>query len=110
MENNIYTITLSDGTVLSDLTLNGNNYVSQTEVTGVMFAGKLDTVTISDGEITEVLHDAELIQIAHYDFTPGWYFILREIPKEERMQMDMDALTVDHELRITLLELGLDEF
>lgn len=110
MENNIYTITLSDGTVLSNLTLNGNNYVSQTEVTEATFAGKLDTVTITDGEATEVLHDAELVQIAHYDFMPGWYFILREIPEAERMQMDMDALTVDHELRITMLELGLDEF
>lgn len=105
-----YMITLSDGTVLSDLTLNGNNFVSQSEVTEAMFAGKLDTVTITDGENTEVLHDAELVQIAHYDFTPGWYFILREIPEAERMQMDMDALTVDHELRITMLELGLDEF
>lgn len=106
MENNIYTITLSDGTVLSDLTLNGNNFVSQTEVTEAMFVGKLDTVTITDGENTDILHDAELVQIAQY--ADGWYFILREIPEAERMQMDMDALTVDHELRITMLELGLE--
>lgn len=90
MENNIYTITLSDGTVLSDLTLSGNNFVSQTEVTEADFAGKLDTVTISDGENTEVLHDAELVQIAHYDFMPGWYFILREIPEAERWQKNVN--------------------
>lgn len=110
MENNIYTITLSDGTELSDITLNGNNFVSRTEVTEATFAGKLDTVTITDGETTEVLHDAELVQIAHYDFMPGWYFILREIPAEQRWQMDADALTIDHELRLTMLELGIDEF
>ena len=107
MENNIYTITLSDGTVLSDLALNGNNFVSQTEATEAMFAGKLDTVTINDGENTEILHDAELVQITHH--ADGWYFILREIPPEQRTQMDMDALTIDHELRITMLELGIDE-
>lgn len=90
MEEQIYTITLSDGTVLSDLTLNGNNFVSQTEVTEAMFAGKLNTVTISDGENTEILHDAELIQIAHYDFMPGWYFILREVPEAERWQKNVD--------------------
>lgn len=88
MENNIYTITLSNGTMLSDLTLNGNNFVSQTEVTEAMFTGKLDTVTITDGETTEVLHDAELVQIAHY--ADGWYFILREIPEAERWQKNVD--------------------
>ena len=106
MENNIYTITLSDGTVLSDLAQNGNNYVSQTEVTEDVFTGKLETVTITDGENTEILHDAELVQIAHY--ADGWYILLREIPEAERMQMDIDALTIDHELRITMLELGLE--
>lgn len=90
MDEKIYTITLSDGTELSDITLNGNNFVSHTEVTEADFAGKLDTVTITDGETTEVLHDAELVQIAHYDFMPGWYFILREIPEAERWQKNVD--------------------
>ena len=108
MDNNIYTITLSDGTVLSDLALNGNNFVSQTEVTAADFDGKLSHVVISDGETEEVIDDAKLIQLAHY--ADGWYFILREIPEEQRRQMDIDALTVDHELRLTMLELGLDEF
>ena len=84
----MYTITLSDGAVLSDLRLNGNNYVSQTEVTEATFAGKLDTVTVFDGETTETLHNAELIQIAHY--TDGWYFILCEIPPERLWQMGVD--------------------
>ena len=108
MENNIYTITLSDGTVLSDLALNGNNFVSETKVIEAMFAGKLDTVTITDGETTEVLHNVELIQIAHY--ADGWYFIMREIPEEQRRQMDIDELTIDHELRLMMLELGLTDF
>ena len=104
----MYTITLSDGAKLTDLELNGNNFVSQTEVTVADFEGKLSRVVISDGETEEVLNDAELIQIAHY--ADGWYFILREIPEEQRRQMDIDELTVDHELRLTMMELGLTDF
>lgn len=101
-----YEMTLADGSKLIGLALNGNNYVSPTEVTEDVFTGKLETVTISDGETTEVLHNVELIQIAHY--ADGWYISLREIPEEKQRQMDIDALTVDHELRLTMLELGLD--
>ena len=90
MDEQIYTIILSNGTVLSGLTLNGNNFVSPTEVTEATFAGKLDTVTITDGETTETLHNAELVQIAHYDFMDGWYFILQEIPPERLWQMGVD--------------------
>ena len=41
------TMTLSDGTKLKNLTLNGTNYVSQTKLTEADFAGKLRTVTVS---------------------------------------------------------------
>ena len=98
-----YEITLADGSKLIALGLNGNNFVSPTEVTPATFAGKLETVAISDGEKTETLHNAELVQIAHY--ADGWYFILREIPEDEQRQMDLDAMAVDHELRLTMLEL-----
>lgn len=77
----MYTITLANGTKIDNLELNGNNFVSQLEITEDMFIGNLDVVTISDGKTEEVMYDVELVQIAHY--TDGWYFILREIPKEE---------------------------
>lgn len=87
MEELTYTITLDDGTVLSDLRMNGNNYISETEVTEDDFDGNLLEVTISDGENEEVLHNVELIQITHY--SDGWYFILRETPADilEKQQM-----------------------
>ena len=59
----MYTITLSDGTQLKKLALNGNNFISSTEVTEETFEGKLARVTINDGENEEVLKDAQLIQI-----------------------------------------------
>lgn len=85
-----YTITLSDGTTLTDLTLNGNNFISTSEVTEETFAGKLSEVTISDGETTEILHHAELIQIS--TLVPGeWWFILREIPADVLFERKMQA-------------------
>lgn len=74
-----FTITLSDGTELKNLTLNGNNYISKKKVTEATFDGKLDHVTItgSSGSVTE-LNNAELIQIATYDDEEGYHFILRE--------------------------------
>ena len=108
MEEVTYSIELSDGTMLNNLRLNGNNYVSETEVTEAEFAGRISRVIIRSSDTEEILNDAELLQIVHY--SDGWYFILREIPEAEQMQMDMDALTVDQELRITMLELGLEDF
>lgn len=94
MEEMIYTITLADGTVLNNLRLNGNNFVSETEVTEDMFAGKLKRVVISDGENEQVLNYAELIQIAHYGDN-GWYFILREIPADVLEKARFEA-TLDY--------------
>ena len=94
---NKYTVTLSDGTELTDLTLNGNNFISTEEVTEDTFAGKLLEVTISDGETEEVLHNAELIQIS--TLVPGeWWFILREIPadvlRERKIQANIEYIAM----------------
>ena len=80
MEEVTYSIELSDGTMLNNLRLNGNNYVSETEVTEAEFAGRLSRVIIRSSDTEEILNDAELLQIVHY--SDGWYFILREIPED----------------------------
>lgn len=85
----MYTITLANGTKIDNLELNGNNFVSQLGITEDMFIGNLDIVTISDGKTEEVMHNAELVQIAHY--ADGWYFILREIPESERAAMRVES-------------------
>ena len=91
MEPYIYTITLADGTVLNNLHLNGNNFISSVEVTEEDFEGKLDTVTIecSNGQIEE-LNNVELIQIHHY--SDGYYFILRELSPCEIKQQERDNI------------------
>ena len=94
MAKGTFTITLADGTQLEGLELNGNNFVSDEEVTEATFAGKLSKVTITgDAEADEVgligeHHNMELVQIAHYTQAvhgckDGYYFILRDIPTSE---------------------------
>ena len=45
-----YSVTLSDGTKLDNLTLNGNNFVSSTKLTEADFKDKLSKVTITDDD------------------------------------------------------------
>lgn len=96
MNNKVYTITLSDGSTIENLSLNGNNFVSQTEITDAMFKNKLANVQISDGETIERHKNMELIQIAKYN--DGWYFIIRDIPEAElkvdKMRSDLEYVAM----------------
>ena len=99
-------ITLSDGTQLENLKLNGNNFVSKTKVTEDMFRGKLSKV-IYDGivggeNIQEEHTHMELVQITKVQ--NEYYFILRELSeaelKEIKMKSDIEyiAMMTDIEL------------
>ena len=101
-QKNTFTITLADGTQLGGLELNGNNFVSKTEVSADTFKGKLSHVVISgDAEKDEAgligeHGQMELVQIAHYTqkthgMPDGWYFALREIPAAELEKIKMQG-------------------
>lgn len=82
----MYKITLSDGTVIDNLSMNGNNFVSATELTEADFEGKLSPVTITDLETgqSEVHEHMELVQIVNTYYTEGnWYFVLRDLTEDE---------------------------
>ena len=93
-------ITLSDGTQLKNLRLNGNNFVSEAEVTENDFIGKLSKVTYEgevDGQkVVQEYEYMELVQICHYE--DGYYFVLREISKEElykeKTQADIEYIAM----------------
>ena len=86
----VYSITLADGTILDDLKLNGNNYVSQKEIKEEAFQDNLYSVTISDGEKEEIHTNMELVQLMEYE--GAYWFILRDIPPEtlDRMKLQAD--------------------
>lgn len=102
MDERIYKITLADGTVIDNLRMNGNNYISDTELTADMFLGNLSTVTINDGERDVVYKNMSLVQIVKYD--EEYWFILRTMTKRElqdlknRSDIDYIAMMTDVEL------------
>lgn len=63
----MYTMTLSDGTKLENLELNGNNWISKTKITDKDFEGKLVKVSATDGEHTYEFDNAVLVQIMELD-------------------------------------------
>lgn len=94
---NKYTIVLADGTEITDLTLNGNNFVSQTEITEDIFEGNMAPVIIKHGDVEEVHIYMDLVQIQTYgESMPGWYFILRDVTPDElergKVRSDIDYL------------------
>ena len=84
-----YTITLSDGTQISNLDLNGNNFVSKTKVKESDFEGKLQVVTVTNGEEETVMHNCELVQIVKTG--NEYWFIINEMSEEKLTLLQMQA-------------------
>lgn len=76
-----YTIRLADGQELTNLGLNGNNYISKTEVDESIFKDNLATMTVSDGEAETTYHNVVLVQQVKYP--DGYYLCFRELTKDE---------------------------
>ena len=97
-----WTVTLDDGTAIGGLTLSGNNFISDTELTPEMFDGKLSKITATDGDSTLEWNNAELVQITHPD--SRWWFVLRALSPEElfrattKAKLDYLALVTDTDL------------
>lgn len=92
-----YSVTLSDGTKLDDLTLNGNNFISSTAVEASQFDGKLKSVTITDSDGKEEKHEnMVLVQVTHPS-DAEWWFILadksKDQIKQEQFEQSIASLT-----------------
>lgn len=81
MDEKLYTITLADGTEISNLRLNGNNFISDTPVDSEIFDENCSPVVISDGDNEETHANMELVQVTPVG-TEYW-FVLRDISEEE---------------------------
>lgn len=78
MANKTYTVTISDGAKIENLTLNGSNFISKTAVTEEQFDGKLKGVTITDSDGKEEKHENMfLVQVTHPS-DQEWWFILAD--------------------------------
>lgn len=78
----MYSITLSDGRKLENLTVNGTNFVSKTKVDEEIFWNNLAAVVISDGK-TEKAYE-NLVFIQQMEWADGTYYLaFREKTKME---------------------------
>ncbi len=96
MEEKKYQITLADGTILSDLKLNGNNYISKEQIAPELFDGNCSPVVISDGTTDEIHNDMELVQVT--ESGGEYWFVLRDITEKElatiKMQSDIEYVAM----------------
>ena len=89
-----YSVTLSDGTKLDNLALNGNNFVSSAKLTEDDFKDKLSKVTITDDDgKAKDYTDMVLVQVTQVG-NESW-FILGEKAKDDvsKLQSVVAALT-----------------
>ena len=95
-EETTYTMTLSDESQLVGLKLNGNNFISSTEVTEETFKGKLARVSVTGGEDSWTGENLQLVQISKVG--DEYWFILRELSAKEiaemRIRSDLDYVAM----------------
>lgn len=101
----MYTITLSNGTKLKNLDMNGSNYVSKTKVDESIFtSANLATMTVSDGETETTYTDVVFIQ--QMEWADGtFYLAFREKTREEKL---VEAITANTD-SMTDLQVALAE-
>ena len=97
----MYTIKLNNGTTLTDLVLNGNNFISNEIISNDVFSDNLNTIEISDGENAHTYHDMVLVTNRIID-GKSW-FILAEKTLEQKEKEELEATTTD--LQLALVEM-----
>ena len=97
MDSKTYTITLADGTVLDNLKLNGDNFISNTAINADIFNENCSPIIVSDGVNSETHNNMEFVQVTEQE--PGKYwFVLRELSASElariKMQSDIEYVAM----------------
>lgn len=96
MDEKIYSITLADGTEIKNLKLNGDNFISDAEISADVFKGNCSLVAISNGDTTEIHANMELVQVTK--MSNEYWFVLRDISAEEiekiKMQSDIEYVAM----------------
>jgi hypothetical protein len=105
MEDLIYTMVLSDGTIIENLRKNGDNYISASKLTADMFEGKLSEVTVKTSDSEEVMENMEnmdLVQIT--EMNGEYWFVLRQFSETElamaKMSSNIDFLAMMQDVEL----------
>lgn len=89
----MYKITLPNEQVLENLKLNGNNFVSETQIDESLFTDLVSEVKVEGSEQDEqsyTMHNVYLVQQVKYD--DGYYFILAERHISEQEQINANLM------------------
>jgi len=89
----MYSIKLNNGTILTNLILNGNNFISDKIIPDDIFTDNLNEVEISDGKNKQIYHDMMLIANRVID-GKSW-FILTEKAQEQKEKEALEATITD---------------
>src|SRR5690606_16632922 len=91
--NTVVELELADGTKITDLRTNGNNFVSDTPIEDNVFEGNLSTVKIITPEGVEEYKDLKLVQ--NRQFGDAYMFILAERTQAEKDKEELMQLLAD---------------
>ena len=85
----MYKITLADGTILNNLLVNGNNFISDTRVDASIFENNLRAVHITGPNVDETFENLELAGIRE-DGGKCW-IVLRQLSDSEIRERSTQA-------------------
>ena len=95
-------IILNNGNEINNLTLNGNNYISNNVLLDDIFTDGLSIVTVIDGDISTEYKDMKLIQNIALD-DKSWFILAEKTEEEilkERLKSTEDALMILMDLQM----------
>ena len=94
----MYSIKLNNGTILTNLILNGNNFISDKIIPDDIFTDNLNEVEISDGENTQIYND--MVLVANRVIDGKSWFILAEKTPEQKEKEALEAMITDLQLAL----------
>ena len=81
----MYSIKLNNGTILTNLILNGNNFISDKIIPDDIFTDNLNEVEISDGENTHIYNDMMLAANRVID-GKSWFILAEKTPEQKEKE------------------------
>ena len=94
---NVYSIILANGNRIDNLQLNGNNYISTTEILESTFSGRISPVEILHNSESEIHERYSLERIANWD---GKWWILFHDKSDEEFQKEQNRADIDYVLML----------
>lgn len=91
-----------NGTVIENLELNANTFISKEKVDESLFSDIISELTVvKDDNNTSIMHN--VVFVTQYQCGDEWYLALREMTKEELKKKElMDSIT---ELQLAIVEM-----